>query len=151
MIKSLFRRFFGRMEYMNKGPYVGVGALIIKDGKVLYGKRKDDHGKGSWCFPGGHLEFNESIEECAKRETLEEVGIRIKNIRLGPFTNDMFKEEGKHYVTLFVIADYDYGEVKLMEPEKSEEWRWFDWNNPPQPLFLPNQNLRKQEFNPFKY
>lgn len=49
-----------------------------------------------------------------------------------------------------MLADYDSGEVKIMEPEKCEQWEWFDWNNLPKPLFLPAQNLLKQKYNPFK-
>lgn len=135
---------------MEKRPGVGVGVCIIKDGKVLWGKRKNSHGEGSWCFPGGHLEFNETWEECAKRETLEETGIQIKNVRFATATNDIFPVEGKHYITIFVVADYDSGEVKVMEPEKCEEWGWFDWNAPPQPLFISGQNFRKSGFNPFE-
>ena len=62
-------------------PRVGVGVIIKKDGQVLVGKRKASHGAGCWHFPGGHLEFNETWEECARRETKEEVGIKIKNIK----------------------------------------------------------------------
>jgi 8-oxo-dGTP diphosphatase len=131
-------------------PKIGVGVCIIKDGKVLFGKRKNAHGQGDWCFPGGHLELNENIEDCARREVLEETGLSIKNIRFGPYTNDIFEKEGKHYVTLFVAADYDSGELKLMEPEKCEKWEWFDWEELPQPLFLPLQNLLKIKYNPFQ-
>ena len=133
-----------------KRPWVGVGVIVIKGNKVLLGKRKNAHGEGSWCFPGGHLEFNESVEECAVREVREEIGIEIKNLRLGPFTNDVFKKERKHYVTLFVIAEYASGKAKVMEPEKCEKWAWFEWNRLPEPLFLPIQNLLKQGFNPFE-
>ena len=65
---------------MDERPKVGVGVIIIKDGKVLLGKRKNAHGEGSWSFPGGHLEFNEELFDCAKREVLEETGIKIKNL-----------------------------------------------------------------------
>ncbi|RLJ07409.1 MAG: DNA mismatch repair protein MutT [Candidatus Aenigmatarchaeota archaeon] len=131
-------------------PRIGVGVIVIKDGKVLLGKRRGSHGKGSWCFPGGHLEFNESVEECARREVREEVGIEIKNLKMGPFTNDIFKKEGKHYVTLFVISEYKSGEVRVMEPDKCERWEWFEWKKLPKPLFLPIRNLLKQGFDPFK-
>ncbi len=53
---------------------VGVGIMIFKDGKVLMGRRKGSHGAGEYAFPGGHLDFGESFEDCAKRETLEEAG-----------------------------------------------------------------------------
>ena len=135
---------------MENVPRVGIGVIVIKDNKVLVGKRKGDHGEGTWSFPGGHLEFNEELEDCARREVLEETGIQIKNIRLGTFTNDIHKDEGRHYVTLFLVSDYDSGEPKVMEPDRCEIWGWFEWDNLPQPLFLPNQHLLEQGFNPFK-
>lgn len=135
---------------MENRPRVGVGVAILKNGKVLMGKRKNSHGEGTWCFPGGHLEFGESWEKCALRETEEEVGIKIKNLRFGTVTNDFFKEENKHYITIIMVADYDSGKVTLGEPEKCEKWEWFSWNNLPEPLFVPQQNLIKQKFNPFK-
>ena len=133
---------------MSERPKVGVGVIIIKDGKILLGKRKNVHGEGSWSFPGGYLEFNESWEDCASRETMEETGVAIKNIRFSTVTNDIFQVEEKHYVTIFMLANYDFGEVKIMEPEKCEKWEWFFWNQLPQPLFIPVQNLLKRGFNP---
>jgi len=103
---------------MEKRPKVGVGVILIKDGKVLMGKRKNAHGKGTWSFPGGHLEFNESWSDCAKRETFEESNLKIKKVRLATVTNDIFELEGEHYITLFMRADYDSGELKIMEPDK---------------------------------
>jgi len=135
---------------MENRPKVGVGVIVIKDGKVLLGKRKNSHGEGTWSLPGGHLEFNEGLEECAQREVFEEAGVRIKNIRMGTFTNDIFEKEGKHYITLFVVSEFDSGEVEVREPEKCEKWRWFEWNDLPEPRFIPLQNLLKLNFNPFK-
>lgn len=130
-------------------PKIGVAVIVRKNGKVLLGKRKNSHGDGTWGFPGGHLEFNETIENCAERETEEEAGIKIKNTKKAYFTNDIFPKEEKHYVTLFVVSDYDSGDAKVMEPDKCEELGWFDWNNLPKPLFTPIENLVKEGFNPF--
>jgi len=69
-------------------PKIGLGVCILRDNKVLFGKRKNSHGEGSWCFPGGHLDFNETWEECARRETIEETGLEIKNLRFATATND---------------------------------------------------------------
>jgi 8-oxo-dGTP diphosphatase len=132
-------------------PKVGVGVIVIKDGKVLLGKRKGAHGEGSWAFPGGHLEFGESIEDCAKREVMEEVGITIKQIEKFTFTNDIFAEENKHYITCYVRAMYDSGEVQIMEPHKCEGWDWFEWNKFPENIFVPLQNLLKENVNPTNY
>ena len=130
-------------------PKIGVGVIITKNGKVLLGKRKNAHGDGTWSFPGGHLEFGESIEDCAKRETMEETGIKIKNLRKFTFTNDIFEIDGhtkerKHYVTLFIKADYESGSVKIMEPDKCGRWEWFSPEDFPEPLFLPVRNLLKE-------
>lgn len=134
---------------MENMPKVGVGVIVVKDNKVLLGK-KNTRSQGSWCFPGGHLEFKEEPKACAIREVKEEAGISIKNIRLGSYTNDIFEKEGKHYVTLFMISEYASGEVSVMEPENFEKWEWFEWSKLPKPLFMPIQNLLKQNFNPFK-
>ena len=134
---------------MEKVPRIGVGVVIRKDNKILLGKRKNAHGPGSWCCPGGHLEFMESIEECARRETMEEVGLTIKNIQKAVYTEDFFKEEYRHYITMLVTTDWESGEVELLEPEKCEEWQWFSWHDLPEPLFLPLQNHIEKGYNPF--
>ena len=131
-------------------PGVGVGVIVIKEGKVLLGKRTDSHGVGSFCWPGGHLENWETIEECARREVLEEAGVEVENIRLGPYTNDFFEKEGKHYVTLCVITDWKSGEARVLKKEKMSDWQWFNWNDLPSPLFLSCENLVKSGFNPFR-
>ncbi|WP_321495154.1 NUDIX hydrolase [uncultured Desulfobacter sp.] len=130
-------------------PFVGVAVIVTRNRKVLLGKRKGAHGAGSWAFPGGHLEFNESIIDCASREVYEETGLCIKNCRYGTFTNDLFKAHNKHYVTLSVVCDYESGEPEIKEPDKCEEWKWFSWDNLPQPLFLSLRHLLDQDFNPF--
>jgi len=131
-------------------PKVGVGVIVVKDNKVLLGKRKTDPSVGDWCFPGGHLELNEEIEDCARRETLEETGITIKNTRLGPFTNDIRSDVVNHYVTLYVIAEHESGGPQTTEPDKIGDWKWFSWDALPEPLFLPLKNLLKKGFNPLR-
>ena len=130
-------------------PQVGVGVIVRRGRKVLLGRRKSCHGGGSWSFPGGHLESGEQVEDCATREVREETGAQISVLRRGPFTNDIFPEERKHYVTLFVVADYVSGDIESREPDKCERWEWFEWNDLPRPLFLPIQNLLKTGFDPF--
>ena len=130
-------------------PYIGVSVIITRGKKVLVGKRLRSHGTGTWQFPGGHLEFEESVEACAKREVYEETGLRIENIRLGPYTNDIFEQERKHYVTLFVLADCGDQEPAAREPEKCAGWEWREWDDIPQPRFLPMANLIQSGFRPY--
>jgi len=131
---------------MDNRPLVGIAVIVIKNCRVLLGERKNAHGAGTWAFPGGHLEFGESIEHCAVREVFEETGIRIKNLRRGPYTNDFFEAEGKHYVTLFVIAEYDSGAPAVKEPHKCKRWEWSEWPPALHPQFLPIKNLLRQNF-----
>jgi len=46
-----------------------------------------------------------------------------------------------------MISDFESGEVQLMEPDKCEQWEWFEWDNLPSPLFLPTINQLKEGFN----
>jgi 8-oxo-dGTP diphosphatase len=133
---------------MEKIPRIGIEVLVLKSGRFLLLKRTGSHGEGTWCPPGGHLEFQESPEDCARREVREEAGIRIKNIRFAAVTNDIFSKEDKHYITIHMLADYESGEPGVMEKGKAKEIGWFEWEKLPQPLFLPMQNLLKQGFSP---
>jgi len=115
---------------------VGVGVMIIKNGKVLMHRRKKNtgHGIGEYSFPGGHLEYMESIENCARRETQEECGLDINNIKFQFFAN-IRQYAPKHYIHIGVTADWKGGEVKNLEPDKAELWNWYDLDDLPKPLF----------------
>jgi len=130
-------------------PRVGVGVVIRRGGKVLLGLRNARHGAGTWQFPGGHLEYGESPAECAVREAFEETGLRVTNVRPGPWTSNVFEAEGRHYVTVMMLADCDEGEPELREPDRCAEWRWCEWGEMPGPLFLPVESLRGQGWEPF--
>lgn len=117
-----------------KHTRVGVGVMIMKEGKVLIGKRKGSHGAGEYAWPGGHLEHMESFEECARREVREEAGIEVDNIRFLRLMN-VRDYAPRHYVDVALIADWKSGEPRVMEPEKLESWEWRDMDDMPQPLF----------------
>lgn len=129
---------------------VWVGVIIVKNEKVLLLKRINSHWDSTWCFPGGHLEFWESWQDCAKRETREETNLELKNIEFAWVTNDIFTLENKHYNTIFMTWEYSSGELKNLEPHKCENLDWFDIDNLPKPLFLPIENLLQQDKNIFK-
>lgn len=125
---------------------VGVGVFVFKDGKFLIQQRHGAHGAGSWSLPGGHLEFGESPEETAAREVREETGLEIAHVAFAAVTNDIFRDENKHYVTIWMKSDWKAGEAVITETDKCLEQRWVDFGTLPEPLFLPWEQLLKSEF-----
>ena len=129
-------------------PRVGVGVIVLRDGLILLGQRAGSHGTGTWALPGGHLEFGEDVEQCAMREVMEETSLAIQVVARGPYTSDVFQEEDKHYVTLFVVAQAPTGVPRVCEPSKCSGWRWFRWSEMPRPLFAPLITLYASGFVP---
>lgn len=119
-----------------KHARVGVGVMVVKDGKVLIGKRKSSHGEGEYAWPGGHLEHLESIEACARREVHEEAGIEIENLRFLRLMN-ITQYAPKHYIDIAMVADWKSGDPEVREPHKLESWEWRAVDDLPEPLFAP--------------
>ena len=126
---------------MSKVPKVGVGIIIVKDDQVLLLQRRNVHGAGSWSTPGGHLDFGETPEECAIRETKEETDVDITDVRFRAITNDHFAAEAKHYITIWMEGRYLAGEPIINAADELTAVGWFAWDALPEPLFLPLQNL----------
>jgi 8-oxo-dGTP diphosphatase len=127
-------------------PRVGVGVFIFKDGKFLMGKRVGAHGSGSWSVPGGWLEYAESFQDAAIREVEEETGLTITNVRFGALTNNIFADEQIHSLTVWMTSDWESGIPTILEPDKFVEQRWVSFDELPEPLFLPWQELLASEF-----
>ena len=123
---------------------VGVGVIITRNDRVLLGKRKGSHGASSWGLPGGHLEPGEFVSHCAKRETWEETGLVLQQVIQSGYTSDVFIEQEKHYITLFVEAQDPGGDPQLQEPDKCDAWQWFSWDQLPDNLFTPFQSYVDQ-------
>jgi len=132
-----------------KRPGVGVCTIIYRDGKILMGKRHDDpnkadselQGEGTWTIPGGKLDQKEDLKEAAKRETKEECGMDVDGLELVSLTNDIKSE--KHFVTIGFVANSFSCEPKVMEPDEITEWKWFDVDKLPKPIFFPAEKAIK--------
>ena len=136
---------------INRKPGVGVGVIILKDNKVLLGRRHSDpqkasselHGEGSWTMPGGKLHFQEELEEAALREVFEETGIRSAKDKLEIISVSNDRVSDAHFVTIgFLCKDFQ-GEAEVMEPDEIVEWKWFDLNNLPNPIYFPSEKILK--------
>jgi 8-oxo-dGTP diphosphatase len=132
---------------MSKQVRVGTGIIVVREmqvpgcenlygGRMLVGRRKGSHAAGLVSFPGGHLDFGETWEECGEREKNEECGEKMKikfrrtvDGRLDWFvTNDVMPQYDKHYITIFMVADWIEGEPENMEPEKCDGWEWITFS-----------------------
>jgi len=118
---------------------VGVGVLIFNNGKFLLLKRKGSHGEGTWALPGGHLNFNESLTNCAIRELKEENGLEIIPEKVISVSNNIMYN--KHYITIGILAKFNKGEPKILEPDKCERMDWFDFDTLPNPLFIATKSI----------
>ncbi|HEU0002774.1 MAG TPA: NUDIX domain-containing protein [Ktedonobacteraceae bacterium] len=128
-------------EAQEKQAQVGVSVLINKGDRILLEKRQHTHGAGTWGPPSGHIDYGETPEQTAIRETKEETSVTIDNLKFRVITNDVFEKEQKHYITVWFDANYVSGEPKVSAPEEESEVGWFTWDSLPQPLFLPLQHL----------
>lgn len=125
---------------MNNSPRVGIGVIIVKDGKILIGKRKGSHAP-YYSIPGGHLELGETFEEAAIREIKEETNLELTSVEVISVVNDLvtFREENKHYISVILLARNYNGSPVNLEPDKCEGLIWADPLNLPQPHFNVSQ------------
>jgi len=133
---------------------VGVNIFVVREGRLLLGKRKNVYGAGTWGLPGGHLEFGERLEKAAARELEEETGIKAKEFVFVNLINDLhdnLSHERKHYLQIGFLAK-DIGDIEpvLNEPDKTEEWRWFYLNELPKEIF-PSHIEQIRAFQEKKY
>lgn len=118
-------------DEFNEKPRVGIATIVRKfkgSDEILLGQRLSSHMHGAWWCPGGHLEFGESPEDCARRETLEETNLHVElsdNWNLG-WNSTVFYDSGRHYITLMIDTyAVDIDQLYNREPHKCKEWKWF--------------------------
>ena len=107
-------------------PIVGVGAVIICDGKLLLEKRKNDPGKGKWSIPGGLVELGENVEQTVIREVKEETGLEVEKPEHIDIVDNITRDENGEIKYHFVIIDY-FVKLKggtLEARSDAEELRW---------------------------
>ena len=114
-----------KREYPDR-PVVGIGAVVIRDGKVLLIRRGVAPGRGLWAVPGGSLELGETLQQGAEREILEETGITIR-AREPIYAFDFFERDpdGRirfHFVVVDLAADYIRGDVKGADDALEARW-----------------------------
>jgi 8-oxo-dGTP diphosphatase len=115
-----------RREYPDR-PLAGVGAVVIREGRVLLVRRGKPPGRGSWAIPGGLVELGETLQKAAEREIAEETGLRIKAGEPA-YTFDVVHRDRQgrvqyHYVIVDLKAEYVSGQIR--PADDASDARWF--------------------------
>jgi mutator protein MutT len=116
-------------------PYIGIGAVVVDEGKVLIVKRKYEPLAGQWSIPGGAVELGETLEASVVREMLEETGLEIA---VGPVIEvfDRITRDDEGAVRYhFVLVDYlcwpvggelkagsDVADARFVDPSTLQEY-----------------------------
>jgi 8-oxo-dGTP diphosphatase len=121
-------------------PLVAVGAVIVKDGRVLLVRRGTAPLKGHWTLPGGVLELGESLHEGVVREVREETGLTVEPLELIELLERIHREESRiqfHYVIADYLCRVIGGEAKAASDADEARWlnrdEWLaraEWNSP---------------------
>ena len=113
-----------------KQPIVGVGAVVICDGKILLEKRKNEPGKGKWSIPGGLVELGENVEQTVIREVKEETGLEVEKPEHIDIVDNVIRDKNGEIKYHFVIIDYFVklkgGTMKAMSDAEELRWVTFD-------------------------
>ncbi len=107
-------------------PQIAVGAVVIRDEKVLLVKRRKPPGRGLWSIPGGRVELGETLKEAAEREVKEEAGVIIR-AKDPVYTFDLIDRDKQgyirfHYVIVDLLADYVSGKVNPSSDACEARW-----------------------------
>ena len=116
-------------------PLVGVGAVVVHDGRVLLVRRGTEPLKGHWTLPGGMLEVGEALTTGAVREVREETGLEVEPIELIELL-DRIHREGNRVRYHYVIADYLCrvigGELRAASDANAVRWvERSEWSSHP--------------------
>jgi len=107
-------------------PIIGVGAVIVCNGKILLEKRKGEPGRGKWTVPGGLVELGESAEQTVMREVREETNLEVEDPKLIDVVNNVTLDEDGRIKYHFLIVDYfvKLKGGKLKAADDAAELRW---------------------------
>lgn len=109
-----------------QSPRVAVGAVVIKNGRVLLVKRRDPPNKAQWAIPGGSVRLGESLQQAAEREILEETGVQIHAGRPVYIFDVIDRDpEGRiryHYVITDLLAEFVGGEPAPRDDAEDARW-----------------------------
>ena len=108
--------------------------MIMKEGKVLLGRRKSSHGTGEYAFPSAAVSNLESFEDCARRSAKKESALEIDNVQF-QFLANITHFAPVHYIFVGMIADWKAGELQTLPESTCVEWAWYGLDEIPRLRF----------------
>ncbi len=112
-----------------KSPKLTVDGIVLKDGKILLIKRKNQPFEGKWALPGGFVEYGEKTENATVREVFEETGLKTKINHLVGVYSDPNRDPRGHTVSIVYVLDICDGELK--SGDDACDAKFFDLKNLP--------------------
>lgn len=112
-------------------PKAAAGVILLQDKQVLVAKRAREPQKGKYDFPGGFLDYNEDAEDAARRELLEEAGIKLGNLELIATSTHEYAEGTSSCDLLFLATDWE-GDIRPNDDVAELYWKPLDFINSPQ-------------------
>ncbi len=116
-----------------KTPLVGVGAVVVNEGRVLLVCRGSEPLKGHWTLPGGVLEVGEALVEGVVREVQEETGLLVEPLELVELLDRIYREAGRiryHYVIADYLCRVTGGELRAASDADAVRWvERAEWNS----------------------
>ena len=107
-------------------PVVGVGAVVVRDGRALIIRRAHEPRKGEWSLPGGHLDLGESLIDAVRREVKEETGL---DVHPGPIVETFDRvhrdPDGRirfHFVIVDFVCEAPSGEAVAGSDAEAVAW-----------------------------
>lgn len=114
-----------RRDYPDR-PWVSVGVVIWRDGRVLLARRGRPPRQGEWSIPGGAQNVGETVADAAAREALEETGLTVRPAELvsveDAVTRDAAGAVQYHYVIVELAADWLAGEAQAGDDAAEVRW-----------------------------
>jgi len=131
--REVFLAQIGLQREFPQTPLVGIGAIVVRDGRVLLVRRGREPLKGHWTLPGGVLEVGETLAAGVAREVREETGLDVEPVELVELLERIYRDKGRvryHYVIADYLCRVSGGQLRAASDADAVRWvERAEWNS----------------------